>query len=256
MNSPRDLTAWLQGGTARCLHHPEAPPGGPWRLVLLGAPGVGKGSQAELLCARLGACHLSTGDIFRAARTSEPEGRTPALRTALECMHQGALVSDATVLDLVAERTSCLRCAGGFVLDGFPRTVAQAAALETLLQRLGVALDAVLDYQLPLAVIMARLGHRRVCPSCGATYHEVERPPRRAGVCDACGTALQQRDDDRPAAVKTRINAYLATIAPLLEFYRTRGLLVIVPADRSPEDVYAQAWSLAAAAGLRSKAAG
>ena len=130
-NKP-DRKAWLKAGTAHCEPPPVAQHP-PWRLVLLGAPGVGKWTQAELLCARLGACNLSTGDIFRAAKAMDPAERTPALTAALDYMRRGDLVPDETVLALVAERVGCLRCESWFLLDGFPRTVAQAEALERLL---------------------------------------------------------------------------------------------------------------------------
>jgi adenylate kinase len=162
-------------------------------------------------------------------------------------MHRGALVPDTTVLDLVAERVRCLHCAGGFVLDGFPRTVAQAQALEVLLDKEGLGLDAVFDYQLPIDEIVARLGGRRVCPACKEVYHLTGRPPRRKGLCDACGAKLQIRDDDRPEAIQTRMRVYEETIAPLLEFYATRGLLVIVPAQGTPDEVYHRAWTCAGA---------
>jgi len=158
MEIKRDRKAWIRGETAQC----EPPPkcnSQPHRLVLLGAPGVGKGTQAELLCANLGACQLSTGDIFRAAKALDPAERTPALTAALEYMRRGDLVPDETVLALVAERMGCLRCEGGFLLDGFPRTVAQAEALEKLLAGEQLKLDAVLSYDLPLehaAVLIVR----------------------------------------------------------------------------------------------------
>ena len=136
---------------------------------MLGAPGVGKGTQAELLCANLGACHLSTGDIFRAAKALDPGERTPALTAALDYMRRGDLVPDETVLALVAERVGCLRCEGGFLLDGFPRTVAQAEALEKLLAGEHLALDAVLSYELPLEQVVSRLSGRRTCPNCKAS---------------------------------------------------------------------------------------
>src|SRR6266568_751892 len=144
----QDRTAWLRGAAARC-RVPAKPQKLPRRLVLLGAPGVGKGTQAELLSANLGACHLSTGDIFRAAKSLNKCERTSALTEALEHMRRGELVPDTTVLALVAERVGCLRCQGGFLLDGFPRTVAQATALEKLLAGEKLKLDAVLSYELP-----------------------------------------------------------------------------------------------------------
>ena len=137
-----DRAAWIKGPAFKCSPAPPAPTGRAWRLVLLGAPGVGKGTQAELLRDRLGACQLSTGDVFRAAKTIPEADRSPAMVAALEHMRKGELVPDATVLDMVRERKDCLRCAGGFLLDGFPRTVAQAEALAVLLAELDVKLDA------------------------------------------------------------------------------------------------------------------
>ena len=145
MELKRDRKAWIRGGTVQC-EPPPKPHEISRRLVLLGAPGVGKGTQAELLCANLGACHLSTGDIFRAAKALDTNERTPALTAALDYMRRGDLVPDETVLALVAERMGCLRCEGGFLLDGFPRTVAQAEALEKLLAGENLQLDAVLSY--------------------------------------------------------------------------------------------------------------
>lgn len=246
MNSTPDRTAWLKGGGALCLNPPTPPRGAPWRLVLLGAPGVGKGSQADLLCERLGACHLSTGDVFRAARRSPTGERSPAMQAAFECMHRGELVPDGTVVSLVAERKACLHCAGGFVLDGFPRTVAQAEALEIMLEDQGVGLDAVFDYQLPLEEIVERLAGRRICPVCKAIYHLTGHPPRAEGICDLCGGPLVQRDDDRLEAVYTRMEAYTATIEPLLAFYKQRRQLVVVPAHGTPQEVYERAWARAA----------
>jgi adenylate kinase len=247
MNTGSDRAAWLKGGAARCHNPPDPPRGLPWRLVLLGAPGVGKGAQAELLCEKLGVCHLSTGDIFRASRTLPEAERSPAMREAMDYMHRGALVPDTTVLGLVAERRKCLHCAGGFVLDGFPRTVAQAEALGKMLEAEGVGIDAVFEYELPIEVIVARLGGRRVCPACKEVYHVEGRPPRREGVCDKCGGPLQQRDDDRPEAIATRMRVYKETMAPLVDFYAARGLLVVVPAHGTPDEVYHRAWTCAGA---------
>jgi len=234
--------AWLAGGDALCANPPDPPPGPAWRLVLLGAPGVGKGTQAELLCARLGACHLSTGDILRNAECQGPRERSPALQAALASMHKGELVSDEIMLELVGERGRCMRCCGGFVLDGFPRTVAQAEALDAILEREGVSLDAVFDYELPLDEVVERLGGRRVCPSCKAVYHLTRQPPQKPGICDVCGAQLIRREDDKPETILTRMRAYEATTRPLLEFYRQKGLLVTVPANGTPDEIYARAW--------------
>jgi adenylate kinase len=149
MLEQRDRTAWIKGGTAQCVVRPKKPPRA-YRLVLLGPPGVGKGTQAELLSDSLGACPLSTGDVFRAAKKLEAFEISPGMATALEHMRKGELVPDETVLNLVRERVKCLRCYGGFLLDGFPRTVPQAEALDQILRGQGVKLDAVLSYELPI----------------------------------------------------------------------------------------------------------
>jgi adenylate kinase len=237
MEMKRDRKAWLQAGTAVC-EPPPTPQKLPRRLILLGAPGVGKGTQAELLCEHLGACHLSTGDIFRAAKALDPAQRTPALTAALDYMRRGELVPDETVLALVAERVGCLRCEGGFLLDGFPRTVAQAEALEKLLAGEKLKLDAVLSYELPLEQIVARLSGRRMCPNCKSVFHTETRPPKVAGICDHCGGKLYQREDDRPESIRVRMEAYERSTAPLVDFYRRRKLLVPVSAEGSPEEIF------------------
>ena len=237
METKTDRKAWLRAGTAQCEPPPKAQHP-PRRLVLLGAPGVGKGTQAELLCANLGACHLSTGDIFRAAKALDAAERTPALTAALDYMRRGDLVPDETVLALVAERVGCLRCEGGFLLDGFPRTVAQAEALDKLLASEKVKLDAVLSYDLPLERVVARLSGRRTCPNCKAVFHIEARPPKAAGVCDHCGAKLYQREDDRPESIRVRMEAYERSTAPLAEFYRRKKLLVSISAEGSPEEIF------------------
>jgi len=235
MAQPKDRAAWIRGGKAGCAE----PPGQntPWRLVLLGAPGVGKGTQAELLCERLGACHLSTGDIFRAAKSCPPEERTPALDAALGYMQRGELVPDETVLSLVRERKDCLRCGGGFLLDGFPRTVKQAEALQQILKDEQIPLDGVLDYELPMDEVIKRLSGRRTCAGCKAVFHVVTRPPERDGVCDHCGGKLYQREDDRPESIRVRLETYARSTAPLTDFYRKLGLLISVSAQGSPEEI-------------------
>jgi adenylate kinase len=237
MNAKNDRAAWLKGPGADCSLLPQTQ-ARPRRFVLLGAPGVGKGTQAELLSAHLGACQLSTGDVFRAAISTAECERSPALNLALDAMRKGELVTDETVLAMVRERSACLRCGGGFLLDGFPRTVAQARALTELLAQEHVPLDAVLSYELPLDTIVARLSGRRTCEKCKAVFHAQSKPPKAEGVCDACGGKLIQREDDRPESVKVRMAAYASSTAPLADYYRRQNLLVSIPAEGSPEAIY------------------
>lgn len=234
--NPKNRMAWLQGPSGRCEGVPENSET-PWRLVLLGAPGVGKGTQADLLNQRIGACHLSTGDIFRAAGNCGECGLSPAMKQALEYMRQGALVPDATVWEIVRERITCLKCEGGFILDGFPRTVAQAESLKQLMDSEGLGLTAVVSYALPFDEIVVRLGGRRTCEKCKAVYHVTERPPQVADRCDRCEGRLFQREDDRPEAIKVRLHAYEKSTAPVIEFYKKLCLLIEVEAKGSPEEI-------------------
>ena len=237
MKGNPDRAAWVKGGDACCTT--QSPPRQrPHRFVLLGAPGVGKGTQAELLAERFGACHLSTGDIFRAAKTLSKCGCTPNMARALSYMNGGQLVPDETVLSLVTERAKCLHCGGGFLLDGFPRTVAQADALEKLLTERGIELDAVLSYELPLQLIVTRIGGRRVCPNCKRVFHIEAMPPDRPGICDDCGSELFQRQDDRPEAIRVRMAAYEKSTLPLTDFYRQKGLLLSIPAESTPAETF------------------
>lgn len=237
MNTRNDRATWVKGGSAKCSIPPR------WRaqpphLVLLGAPGVGKGTQAEFLCAGLKVCHLSTGDVFRAAKSLSDDEQTPPMKEALVHMCHGELVPDKTVLDLVRERKVCLRCGGGFLLDGFPRTVPQAEALEQLLDEEKIRLDAVLNYTLPFAEIIERLSGRRTCQECRAVFHVVARPPHRPDVCDHCGGILVQREDDLPEVVEARMLAYEKETKPLVDFYVGHGLLRTISAEGSPERIF------------------
>jgi adenylate kinase len=231
--------AWLQGSSAECIEVTE-PLEHPWRLALLGAPGAGKGTQASLLTRQLGACHLSTGELFRQADNGGERRRTLAMSAALNLMRQGSLVPDSILWEMIRERTSCLRCRGGFVLDGFPRSLAQAQVLKALLESEKLSLDAVVNYELPVAEIVARLSGRRTCEKCQAIFHTTAQPPRTEGVCDHCGSALYQREDDRPEAIAVRLEAYAASTAPLIQFYRKLGLLITVVATESPETICAR----------------
>jgi adenylate kinase len=232
-----DRARWLQGPSAVCSVLPEAN-NLPWRLVLLGAPGVGKGTQADYLIRRLKACHLSTGDVFRAASKRCDCEQSPAMKQAQEFMRRGSLVPDLTVWQMVRERDACLNCGGGFILDGFPRTLAQAEALKEYMEGEKLALSAVVNYELPTEEIVNRLSGRRTCEQCRATFHLTGHPPKVEGVCDNCGGKLYQREDDRPESIKVRLQAYHDSTAPLIDFYRGLGLLVPVSAEGTPEEIY------------------
>ncbi len=255
MYSTGDRQEWLQGPDANCAKTGPVPPR-PWHLVLLGPPGVGKGTQAENIIAEFGACHLSTGDVFRYAARNRDDRHppSPAMGVALAAMRRGELVSDATVVDLVRERAQCLTCQYGFLLDGFPRTLEQARALDDMLAAAHRRLDAAINYFAAEDVIIARLSGRRVCRQCRTGYHLQNKPPRTAGRCDACGGELIQRDDDKPEAIRIRLQAYTATCDPVLEYYRAKGLLHEIDAAGDPAAVFAltralfQQLNLAAAA--------
>jgi len=245
MNTPinNDRAEWLQGPSANCSVKPSVVPGerkNVWRLILLGAPGVGKGTQAELLTERLGACHLSTGDVFRAAGKRSDCEQSPAMKAALEYMRRGDLVPDSTVWEMVRERSGCLLHCGGFILDGFPRTLAQAESLKELLEKDKLSLSAVVNYELPLDEIVRRLSGRRTCEKCKSVSHATERPPKVEGVCDRCSGRLIQREDDRPESITVRLDAYERSTAPLIQFYKDLGLLMPIVAKGSPEEIYAR----------------
>jgi adenylate kinase len=201
------------------------------KLVLFGAPGAGKGTQAAKLKARYGAAHLSTGDVLREAiRRDTPLGREAAL-----LMDKGFLVPDEVVLGLVAERLSA--CADGFILDGFPRTMAQAEAFSHMLLELGLELDAVISLEIDSHELLQRLSGRRVCPACNLVYH-VDFMPKDA-VCEKDGTCLVQRDDDKEDALLVRLEAFERQTMPLKTYYAGKHLLLSVNAKQSPERVFA-----------------
>ena len=195
------------------------------------------GAQAELLHKRLYACHLSTGDVFRAASAPGECDLGPAMKAALNYMRRGDLVPDSIVWEMLLERSGCLRCGGGFLLDGFPRTINQAESLKRLMENQGITPHAVINYELPVSEIVRRLGGRRTCKNCKAVFHATERPPKMVGVCDHCSGPLLQRDDDRPDSVKVRLEAYEEKTAPLIDFYRQLRLLLPVSAVGSPEEI-------------------
>jgi adenylate kinase len=215
-------------------------PSDPLYLVLLGGPGAGKGTQAELLSKTLGIPQVSTGDLFR--ENLKNETRLGLL--AKGYMDRGELVPDDVTVGMVRERLSQPDCARGAILDGFPRTVAQAEALESLLADLGARLSAVPYIKVPEDVLLARLAGRWTCRVCGAMYHEIFSPPQKAGVCDRCGGELYQRPDDTPETQKHRIEVYFEQTAPLIDYYRQKGLLVEVDGRRGIEEIQAELLSV------------
>jgi adenylate kinase len=204
-------------------------------LILLGPPGAGKGTQAKLLAAGLQIPHISTGDMFREhkARGTEIGRKVQAI------MDSGGLVTDDITNAMVKDRLSRPDVRGGFILDGYPRTTAQADYLERLLHSLGQRLDRVLSYEVATEVLVDRMSGRRSCPSCGAVYHVSQNPPRKAGACDRDGTALLQRDDDRPESVKKRLDEYDVKTEPLKRYYHERGVLAPVEGVGAPESILA-----------------
>jgi len=191
------------------------------RVVLLGPPGAGKGTQAKLLEQEFGAVQISTGDILRKAVADQ----TPLGKQAGDFIKRGALVPDDVIVDLIAERLQQKDCAKGFLLDGFPRTIPQAESLDAILKKLALNLNCVLSVQVPREVIIERLAGRRTCRKCGALSHVVFDPPKQAGVCDRCGGELFQRDDDREETIVHRLTVYENQTAPLVDYYRRRGAL-------------------------------
>jgi adenylate kinase len=191
------------------------------RVVLLGPPGAGKGTQAKLLQDKFGVCQISTGDILRKAVTEQ----TPLGKEASQYINRGALVPDSVIVDLVAARLKEKDCEKGFILDGFPRTIPQAKSLDAILKQRGIGLNSVLSVQVPQDVVIERLAGRRTCRSCGALSHVTFSPPKKAGICDRCGGELYQRDDDREETIAHRLRVYDDQTAPLLDYYRGQGLL-------------------------------
>jgi adenylate kinase len=217
------------------------------RIALMGPPGAGKGTQAKLLEQAYQIPQISTGDILRAAVKQE----TPRGRQAKAYMDKGELVPDQLVTDIVEERLAGEDCRQGFVLDGFPRTIAQAEALAQGLARQGKLLDVVVNVEVPREELVRRLSGRWVCRECGAMYHKIFSPPAHEGVCDKCQGMLYQRSDDQEETVAARLQVYARATAPLLAYYRQRGLLHEVQGTGSQEEVFARI-----VAGLRGRIVG
>lgn len=216
------------------------------RLVFLGAPGVGKGTQANLIAARFHRPKISTGDILREA----VRHKTALGLQAKACMDQGQLVPDAVVVGLVREKLAEPECAAGFLLDGFPRTVPQAEALSEILDSRGERLDRVINFRVSREELVRRLSGRRSCPNCQAVFHMDSAPPKVADICDRCRGSLVQRSDDRKETVETRLSVYEAQTAPLIEYYRRKGVLSEVDGDGDIEQVHQRVLGLLAANGL------
>jgi adenylate kinase len=203
-------------------------------LVFMGPPGAGKGTQAELFHLRHGIPHISTGDMFRAAVRAD----TQIGRRASDYMRRGDLVPDAIVEQSVEERLLQKDAAKGFILDGYPRTLPQADALDEFLARAGRELDGVIYFEIPEEVVLRRITGRRVCPACGANYHVEYQPPREPGRCDNDGTELIQRRDDAPDTIRHRLQVFRRWTAPLVDHYRNRGMFLAVNAQGTAEEVY------------------
>jgi len=202
------------------------------KLILLGAPGAGKGTQAEVICEELKIPAISTGNIIREA----VKNRTPMGAKAKTYMEKGALVPDDVVIGIIKERLVQDDCKGGFILDGFPRTVPQAEALDAM----GVAIDRVVEISVPDEAIEKRLGGRRDCGSCGSSYHMEHKPPKQEGVCDKCGGELILRKDDQPETIRDRLKVYHDQTEPLKDFYQGKGILRVVDGQAGIENTTKQ----------------
>jgi len=204
------------------------------KIIMLGAPGAGKGTQAKQIAAKYSIPHISTGDIFRA----NIKNGTELGKKAKEFMDQGLLVPDELTCDLVMDRIAQDDAKNGFVLDGFPRTIPQAEALDAALTKIGQAMDYAIDVDVPDENIINRMSGRRACLNCGATYHIVSIPPKKEGVCDTCGNELVLREDDKPETVKKRLDVYHDQTQPLIEYYSGKGILKSVDGTQPMESVF------------------
>lgn len=203
------------------------------RIVLMGPPGAGKGTQAKDVSSRLGIPHISSGDIFRGEMNAGSE-----LGEQLKAfVNSGQLVPDELTTQIVVNRLKQDDCRKGYLLDGFPRTLAQAESLDSELARLGQKIDAAVNLEIAGEKIASRMAGRRVCPKCGASYHVETLRPRVEGICDRCGSGLIQRDDDKPETVRERLDVYTRKTAPLVSYYEQQGVLRAVDADGTPEEV-------------------
>lgn len=204
------------------------------KIVMLGAPGAGKGTQAKKIAEEYGVPHISTGDIFRA----NIKNNTPLGQQAKIYMDKGELVPDELVVSLIMDRFDEPDCEKGYVLDGYPRTIPQAKALDNALKENGEKLDYAVDVDVPDEVIIDRMSGRRACLNCGATYHIINNPSKTESVCDACGNELVQRDDDKEETVKNRLDVYHDQTEPLKQYYADAGVLYTVDGTKEMEEVF------------------
>ena len=204
------------------------------KIIMLGAPGAGKGTQAKKIAEKYQIPHISTGDIFRA----NIKNGTELGKKAKTYMDQGLLVPDELVCDLVVDRVQQDDCKKGYILDGFPRTIPQAESLDAALSRLGEAVDYAINVEVPDENIVKRMGGRRACVGCGATYHLVYAAPKKEGICDNCGAELILRDDDKPETVQKRLGVYHEQTQPLIDYYTKKGILKEVDGPMDMRDVF------------------
>ena len=203
------------------------------KIIMLGAPGAGKGTQAKKIASKYGIPHISTGDIFRA----NIKNGTELGKKAKVYMDQGLLVPDELVVDLIMDRFQEADCQDGYVLDGFPRTIPQAKALDDALAKNNDAMEYAIDVDVPDENIVNRMSGRRACVGCGGTYHLVTIPPKVEGICDTCGAELILREDDKPETVQNRLKVYHDQTQPLIDYYQGKGILKTVDGTKSPEAV-------------------
>ena len=204
------------------------------KIVMLGAPGAGKGTQAQMIAEKFGLPHISTGDIFRA----NIKNGTELGKKAKAFMDAGQLVPDELTVELLLDRVKVDDCAKGYVLDGFPRTIPQAQVLTDTLAKTGEQIDYAIDVDVPDSNIVARMSGRRSCPKCGASYHISFIPPKKEGICDNCGSELIQRPDDKPETVQNRLSVYHEQTQPLIDFYKDKGVLRTVDGTKDMKEVF------------------
>lgn len=204
------------------------------KIIMLGAPGAGKGTQAKQIADKYSIQHISTGDIFRA----NIKNGTELGKKAKQYMDQGALVPDELTCDLVMDRIQQDDCKNGFVLDGFPRTIPQAEALDAALEKINEKMDYAIDVDVPDENIVNRMSGRRACLNCGATYHLISIPPKVEGICDRCGSEIVLREDDKPETVQKRLKVYHEQTQPLIDYYKNQGILKSVDGTQPMDEVF------------------